>query len=381
MNNRPKLFRMTTHSKTLGLIKGQIGFINRDFDVLLVAKDTGNLEQLAKEEGVNFKDIEIKREISPLSDIKSLWCLYRFFRKEKPDIIHANTPKGALLSMLAAKFAGVKHRIYNVNGLRFETASGKLRKLLIMMEKIACACATKVIPQSNGVKRVLIEERITRKPLEIIRYGSGNGVDIDFFNPNLETIKEKAVSLNHKENLHNKFVFIFIGRIVKDKGVNELIVAFDRLSKEYDNINLRLLGNYENDLDPIEENTQQIILNNPNIIYEGFQKDIRPFLAASNVLILPSYREGFPNVVLQACAMGLPCIVTNVNGAEDVIINDFNGIVISKKNTEALYLAMKDMIANKAKIEKLSSNTRSFIEKRFKNTDVWEATLEMYKSL
>lgn len=376
--SRKKLIRLTAHSLTLGLIKGQIGYLQKEMDVILAAKDTGNLRQLAESEGVQYRDIDMRREISPINDLKSLSQLIRLFRKEKPDIVHANTPKGALLGLLAAKIARVPKRIYNVNGLRFETATGNFRRLLIMMERIACACANKVIPQSNGVADVLRKEHITKKPLNVIHNGSGNGVDVNYFNPELQDIKAKASELR---NVFEGVSFVFVGRLVGDKGVNELVEAFDGLSKQYDNIRLYLVGGREENLDPLTDRTLSTIASNDNIIECGQQADVRPYLAASDIFILPSYREGFPNVVLEALAMGLPCIISDVNGATDAIQDGVNGLIIPKRNREALYHAMRLLIEDQDQRESMASLARSIVSERFDKRDVWQATLEMYQSL
>lgn len=378
MEKRKKIIRMTAHSRTLTLLKGQIGYLAKHYDLLLVAKDSGGFKEFAESEGVKYRDIDIKREISITSDIKSLFSLYNLFRKEKPDIVHANTPKGALLGMVAAKLAGIKHRIYNVNGLRFETATGKLRKLLILMEKIACACATKIIPQSNGVADVLRREKITKKPLKVIHNGSGNGVDIEYFNPEIpEIIKEAKDIRNNFDGIN----FVFVGRLVGDKGVNELVEAFDRLSKENYNVQLYLVGGKEQDLDPIKSETLLTIEENPSIFAVGTQKDVRPYLKASDVFILPSYREGFPNVVLEALSMGLPVIVSDVNGGPDAVKDNFNGFVIPKKNQEALYEKMKLLASDPELRMTLAKNGRPFVIEKFNRPDLWKATLEMYNNL
>ena len=373
-----KLIRLTAHDKTLGLLKGQINYISGEFDVILVANDTGSLKTLAENEGVDFRAVAMKREISLLSDLKSLFALIRLFRREKPDIVHANTPKGALLGMAAAKLAGVKHRLYNVNGLRFETTAGNLRRLLITMEKIACACATKVIPQSNGVAEVLRKEKITKKPLKVIHNGSGNGVDIARFDPADPEIAEKALGLKGD---HSAVTFVFVGRLVKDKGINELVGAFSRLTKEGVDGRLFLLGNYEDNLDPIKKETREEIERNDRIVECGYQKDIRPWLRASDVFVLPSYREGFPNVVLEALAMGLPCVVSDVNGAPDAVKEGLNGIIVPKKDEEALYKAMKKMTADGSLRAEMGENARPYVAERFNRPDVWRETLRMYREL
>lgn len=375
---RKKLIRMTAHSVTLGLIKGQIGFLAKEMDIILVAKDVGNLKSLAEHEGVDYRDVNIRREISPINDLKSLYRLIRLFLKEHPDIVHANTPKGALLGLLAAWITRVPHRIYNVNGLRFETTTGNLRKLLIFMERLTCACATKVIPQSNGVAEVVRREHITNKLFKVLHNGSGNGVDIEYFNPELPDIVSKA---NDIRGNFNGLSFVFVGRLVGDKGVNELVEAFDRLSKEYFDVRLHLIGPREEKLDPISERTSTFIDANENIIEHGSQPDVRPFLAASDVFILPSYREGFPNVVLEASAMGLPCIVSDVNGATDAIKTGINGLVIPKRDSDSLYEAMRRLYKDEMLRKDMSDVVRPMVIKRFNRYDVWQATLDMYRGL
>lgn len=375
---RKKLIRLTAHSQTLGLLKGQIGYLAKEMDVILVAKDTGNLRALAEVEGVEYRDINMYREINLIGDIKSLVTLIRLFIKERPDIVHANTPKGALLGLLAAKLTRVPHRIYNVNGLRFETTTGLFRRFLILMERIACSCANKVIPQSNGVAELVRREHLTSKPIKVIHNGSGNGVNINHFNPEIPEIRSKATEIR---NGWAGISFVFVGRLVGDKGVNELVKAFDLLCNKYADIRLYLIGGREDKLDPLNTETSDIISTNKKIFALGHQSDVRPYLAASDVFVLPSYREGFPNVVLEASAMGLPCIVTDVNGAPDAIKTGENGIIVQKKDTQSLYDAMEELYLNTQLRTKMASAARQMVNARFNCIDVWDATLQMYKNL
>lgn len=375
---RRKLIRMTAHSQTLKLLKGQIAYLGREMDVVLVAKDTGNLRQLAEGEGVEWRDVDMHREISLLADLRSLLALIGLFRREKPDIVHANTPKGALLGLLAALMARVPHRIYNVNGLRFETATGNLRRLLIAMERVACACATKVIPQSNGVADIVRREHITRKPLEVIRFGSGNGVDTGRFDPADSQVAEAAATIRSD---NPGVTYVYVGRLVGDKGVNELVEAFARLRSECDDVRLLLVGPHENNLDPLKPDTEEKIKSVDGIVALGRRDDVRPFLAASDVFVLPSYREGFPNVVLEASAMGLPCIVSDVNGATDAITDGVNGLIIPKRDTDALYSAMQRLHDDATLRGAMASVARSIVIEKFRHEDVCQATLDMYKSL
>jgi glycosyltransferase involved in cell wall biosynthesis len=378
LHTRKKLIRLTAHSCTLGLLKGQLGYLQKEMDVILVAKDLGDLPVLAAQEGTEYRDVNMQREISPVKDLKSLWTLIRLFRKEKPDIVHANTPKGALLGLLAAWITRVPHRIYNVNGLRFETATGNFRRLLIMMERVACACANKVIPQSNGVADVLRREHVTNKPLKVILNGSGNGVDILRFNPEDPEVIAKAAEIRGD---FKGVAYVFMGRLVGDKGVNELVEAFERLHQEHPDTLLHLLGHLETKLDPLKPETLQEIEANEAIIAEGQQKDVRPYLKASDVMVHPSYREGFPNVVLEAAAMGLPCIASDVNGAVDAIQDGMNGFVVPKRDAEALYQAMKRLYEDADLRHQMAERARPFIASHFNRPDVWKATLEMYRNL
>ncbi|WP_455537581.1 glycosyltransferase family 4 protein, partial [Prevotella koreensis] len=339
-----KLIRVTTSDISLdSLIKGQLKFLSSEFEVIGVSNNTGVLAIVGEREGIRTIEVPMHREISLFSDIKCLWLLYRLFRKEKPDIVHANTPKGSMLSMIASKLASVPHRFYTVTGLRYQGASGLFRTLLMTMERISCYCATKVIPEGEGVKKTLLEDNITSKEMHIIHNGNINGIDTTYFseqatieqikqslNLSKETDSEKVRDL-FRESIglsKNDFAFIFIGRIVNDKGMHELAGAFSKLVPIYPHCKLILVGNFEHELDPLDSKELDFLQNNRNVKLMGYQRDVRPFLLAADVFTFPSYREGFPNVVMQAGSMGLASIVTNINGCNEIIKNGENGIII-----------------------------------------------------
>lgn len=372
-----KLIRLTTVSRSLsGLLKGQLAFLSQYYEVIGVASGKESLEVVSKREGIRTINVEMHREISPWNDLQSLWELIKLFHKERPYIVHANTPKASLLSMIAAWITRVPHRIYTVTGLRFETTSGNFRRLLIAMERLTCLFATKVIPEGEGVKKTLLKFNITRKPLKVILNGNINGVDMDYYSRYLE-IEEKAHRIKNKD-----FTFIFVGRLVRDKGVNELVRAFVRLLQEKPDIHLLLVGNFESELDPLEENTRNLINQYTQIIAAGFQLDVRPFFAASDVLVFPSYREGFPNVVLQAGAMELPSIVTDINGCNEIIQDGINGKIIPPRDENALYEAMKWFYEHREdEVKRMAGNARPMIAERYEQHKVWEALLKEYQSL
>lgn len=386
-----KLIRVTTSDISLdSLIKGQLKFLSSEFEVIGVSNNTGVLAMVGEREGIRTIEVPMHREISLFSDIKCLWLLYRLFRKEKPDIVHANTPKGSMLSMIASKLASVPHRLYTVTGLRYQGASGLFRTLLMAMERISCYCATKVIPEGEGVKKTLLEDKITSKEMHIILNGNINGIDTEYFNPDLfnrDRTDNKLYTGNKKDirrdlNLkEDDFVFIFIGRIVRDKGMNELTVCMKRFKAEKKNVKLLLVGRFESKLDPLNADNEEFLRSDPNIHFLGYQNDVRPFFVAADVLVFPSYREGFPNVVLQAGAMGIPAIVTNINGCNEIIKEDFNGKIFSSKDVNALYEKMNWCLNNKNRVKDMASQSRKMIVDRYRQEEVWEATLQEYKKL
>lgn len=372
-----KLFRLNTIDVSLGMLRGQLRFLNQEFDVVAVADDSGTLTEIAEREGVRTIGVPMRREISLAADCRSLVALYKLFRRERPYIVHANTPKASLLSMVAAWATRVPHRIYTVTGLRFETTHGVLRFILKTMERITCLCATKVIPEGDGVKATLLREHITRKQMEKIHNGNINGIDLEHYDRTDQVIARAAEIRNGSKD----FTFIFIGRMVRDKGINELVAAFNRLNRQMAATRLLLVGKFEDDLDPVLPETKQMIENNSKIKFVGYQNDVRPYLAAADVAVLPSYREGFPNIVIQAGAMGLAQIVTDINGCNEIVIDGRNGLIIPKQDEQALYEAMRKLATDHNMTARMAASTRELIASRYRQQDVWEATLRMYKNL
>ena len=379
-----KLFRLTTVPFSLNLLlKGQLAFLNQYYEVTAIASDIDNdsWRIVAEREKIKCCPIHIEREISLQKDIITLIKFCSLFKKEKPFIVHANTPKASLLGMLAAKFTRVPNRLYTVTGLRFETAKGMKRKVLIAMERLTCLAATKVIPEGQGVKKTLLKNKITNKPLQITANGNINGIDTAYFSPILYSYEQKEL-IKHELNIPtDAIVFCFIGRFVKDKGINELVQSFIEINKKYRYAKLLLVGLFERELDPLLPETEKEIQNHPDIISIEFQADVRPYLAASDIFVFPSYREGFPNAVMQAGAMELPCIVTDINGCNEIIEDGVNGLIIPPKNEEQLKAKMQLLLENSGLRNRLKQNARRMITSRYEQKMVWEALLEEYRSL
>jgi len=380
---KKKLVRITTVPLSLDkILDGQLSFMNNHYEVIAVSSEKEYLIRCAKNEGVRFKHIEMTRKITPIKDFISLIKLISFLKKERPLIIHSHTPKAGILAMLASKITNIPIRLHTVAGLPLMEEKGSKKKLLELIEKLTYSFSTFVFTNSNGLYKYIIENNyVSKNKLKVIGNGSSNGVDINYFSPTSVSVKEKEKLKLSLGILENDFTFVFVGRIVADKGINELINAFDTISFQNNAIKLLLVGEQESHLDPLNENTLKLISSNKNIIKTGFQKDIRPFLAVSDALVFPSYREGFPNVIMQAGAMELPVIATNINGCNEIIINEKNGVLIELKNNGAIVKAMVRLIEDEAFYKNLKSNARSMIISRFERKVICEKILYEYKEM
>ena len=382
-----KLIRITTVPISFKvLLKGQLRFMaSNGFDVKGVSSEGDELKEVRENEGIVMEAINMSRKITPFQDLKSLWEMWNFLRKEKPQIVHTHTPKAGIIGMLAARLAGVPHRLHTVAGLPLMEATGTKRKILNIVEKLTYSSATRVYPNSKGLYDFILQNNFTQSnKLKIIANGSSNGIDTTFFSPDQVTEIER-VTLREKLNIQpDDFVFVFVGRIVSDKGINELIKAFSELQTVENKpagIKLLLVGGLENDLDPLNPETLAEINQNKDIISVGFQQDVRSFFAIADALVFPSYREGFPNVVMQAGAMGLPSIVSDINGCNEIIIEGENGLIIPSKNVEKLKEKMLTLAKDKNLYTKLKGNSRRMIENRYEQSVVWNALLEEYEGL
>ena len=369
------------------LLKGQLRFMaSNGFDVKGVSSEGDELKEVIENEGIVMEAINMSRKITPFQDLKSLWEMWNFLRKEKPQIVHTHTPKAGIIGMLAARLAGVPHRLHTVAGLPLMEATGIKRKILNFVEKLTYSSATRVYPNSKGLYDFILQNNFTQSnKLKIIANGSSNGINTTFFSP-AQVSEIERVTLREKLNIQpDDFVFVFVGRIVSDKGINELIKAFSELqtaeNNELTGIKLLLVGGLESDLDPLNPETLAEINQNKDIISAGFQQDVRPFFAISDALAFPSYREGFPNVVMQAGAMGLPSIVSDINGCNEIIVEGENGLIIPSKNVEKLKEKMLTLARDKNLYVKLKENSRRMIENRYEQSVVWNALLEEYEGL
>lgn len=382
MKTRKKIIRTTTIPLSLyTFCRRLFEDLSQEYDLVAISSPGELLDELAQDQTCRCVAIPMERSISPFKDLVSLWRLIQVFRKEKPDMVHSMTPKAGLLSMMAAWITRVPIRIHTFTGLVFPTSTGLKRKILMLTDWITCACATHIIPEGEGVKQDLQQHGITKKELKVLGYGNIKGIDLKHYDRTLE-ITEQAAAIRQKLNLKDDdFTFLFIGRLVGDKGIHELVDAFEALSSIYPQIQLILVGPEEPEQDPLKEETRGKIHRIPHIHPVGSQKDVRPWYAAANALVFPSYREGFPNVVIEAGAMGLPSIVTDINGSREIIMDGVNGVIVPSKDTPALQKAMEKFILQPTQTLVMGQKARPMVETRYEQSYVWNCLKEFYQNV
>jgi len=365
-----KIVIITTVPMSLAtLIKGQPKYLSQFFNIKLVTSYSQKNADIAEYEGVEVKSVDMTRQITIFKDLKALFQMFIYFLREKPDIVYTFTPKAGLLGMIASFFARVPVRIHNVVGMPLMEAEGKKKILLKYIEKLTYFFSTKLLCNSFGLKEYM-SLHLTTKTIKVVGQGSINGVDTEYFNNNYTKNEQNAIRQEYQIG-KNDFVLTFVGRIVKDKGINELVESFVELKQKYRNLKLLLVGDYEENLNPIKPENLKIINESKDIITVGFQNDIREFLAISDLFILPSYREGLPNSLIEAGSYGVPLIATDINGCNEIIIDNETGILVDKKETKSLKRAIELLLTDAELYDKIKSKVRESTISRYSQKYFW----------
>ena len=376
-----KIIRACTVSQSVGFVRGMLPDLCKKYEVVVLSSPGPELTEAGEVPGVRTIAVPMERHISLKRDIVSLLTLIRVFRRERPGMVHSMTPKAGMLCMVAAWLTRVPVRVHTFTGLVFPTATGLKRRILMATDWLTCACATHVIPEGEGVKNDLLNNGITKKPLRVLGYGNVRGIDLDYFcNDNVNV--NGNVNLNLNGNVRGGR-FLFVGRIVRDKGINELVKAFCRLHERLPHTKLWLVGHYEDDLDPISEETRKAIAENDGIEAVGPKrgKDLLKYYAAADCFVFPSYREGFPNTVLEAGAMGLPSIVTDINGSREIVKEGENGLIVPPRDEDVLYEAMLRMVNDTEARTAMAGNARKMIADRFEQGFVRKCLYDFYDEI
>jgi glycosyltransferase involved in cell wall biosynthesis len=380
----PKLIRITTAPLSLKyLLPGQMRFMNQNgFEVVMVSSDGPELEEVIPNEGCRHQVIPMTRKMTPLADLRSLWLLYRFFKKEKPDIVHSHTPKAGLLAMLAAKFAGVKLRIHTIAGLRFMTSTGTTRKILVTMEKLTAKAATHVWPNSFSLLDYIRNNKLANpKKLEVISLGSSNGINLARFSP-AAIGQKKLDEIKHLVQYDSNLIyFLSVGRIVHDKGMDELLRAFIPIHQQNDRARLILVGAFEDELDPISDEARRILQTHPAVIQAGWSDAVEYFMHFSYALVHPSHREGFPNVLLQAGALLCPIICSRIEGNVDIVEQEKTGLLFEVRNEKELEEKLQFSLMHPEIMKKYAVSLRQKIEQYFDQPLIHQRLRERYLEL
>jgi glycosyltransferase involved in cell wall biosynthesis len=379
-----KIVRITTVPLALHtLLKGQMNFMQlHGFEVVMISAGGPELEAVKQNEGCRHILVPLTRKITPLQDFKCLITLIKILRKEKPDIVHSHTPKAGLLGMIAAKFCCIKIRIHTVAGLPMMVEKGFKFRLLKFIEKLTYTCASYVWPNSHSLVQYILQQKLTTaKKLYLIGKGSSNGINISKFNaaalqpPVLEDIKTKI-------NYSSQYQYLLcISRLVKDKGIVELVDVFTELQSNNSSLKLILAGNFEETLDPLPNETIQTIKTNPGIIYTGWTDNVEYYMHLANYFVFPSHREGFPNVLLQAGAMHLPIICSRIAGNVDIVEHHKTGLIFQTGNKKEILQQIQFALHNKTVMVTMADTLLYIIQENYSQQQYWNVLLKQYNTL
>ncbi len=379
----PKIIRITTVPVSLKLLlSGQMKFLKEaGWEVLMVSADGKEIQALEKKEDCQHFVIPFTRKITPIQDVICLLRLYFLFKRENPDIVHSHTPKAGLLSMIAAKLAGVKIRIHTVAGMPFMVADKHKKSLLRRLEKLTFDMATEVWANSSSLKKFILDEEIVdSKKLYVIGHGSSNGVDLKKFSRQALEENHLVAATMRIEPGVNDFLILSVGRLVKDKGIEELVRAFIK-SKIVNQSKLILLGSFEQDLNPIEDEVLRMIKDHPRIVHVEWSDYVPYYMALSDVLVHASHREGLPNVLLEAGAMELPVICSDIIGNNDIINHNNTGLLFPVQKTEILKDALEFAFVKREFMQELAQNLQNEVSGKFDRTFLHQSILKNYYRL
>jgi glycosyltransferase involved in cell wall biosynthesis len=377
------IVRITTVPISLKvLLKGQLNFMQQNgFEVIAVSAKGAEVDELKFQENCEHIVVPLTRNINPIADLICLVKLFFLLRRIKPSIVHTHTPKAGLVGMLAAYLARVPIRLHTIAGLPWIIETGIKKRILKSVEKITVFTSSKVFVNSQNLLLYIKNENIKNSKISLLGSGTSNGIDTNYFS-NTSEIKQIANQLKIENDVTtNSFIWLFVGRVVRDKGIQELIEAFVNMQNKYPNDLLWILGDEEPELDPVDEQYANILHSNKSIKSFGFQNDVRPFYSAANVLVFPSYREGFPNVPMQAALMDCGLILSNINGCNEIVSNQISGLLVEPNSHKDLMEKMFFARNNQETMNNFSIKAKENIIEKYKQESVWNNLLEEYNKL
>jgi glycosyltransferase involved in cell wall biosynthesis len=330
----------------------------------------------AAQEGVESVAIPMQREIAPLADLVALlrlcWLLWRL----KPEITEFSTPKAGLLGSIAAMLCRVPARVYFLRGLKLETCAGIKRRVLLAAEQIASACSHTVLCNSNSLRvQALVLGVAPESKLRLLGDGSSNGVDVERFYPGPDTLRE-GLSIPRDAQIVG-----FVGRLTRDKGVPELVEAFDAILAAKPESHLLMVGWFDAAEDALDGALRRRIERHPRIHVTGYVPDAAPYYRMMNLMVLPTWREGFPNAVLEAAASGIPVVTTLSTGSRDAVLPEVTGLLIPPGYPVAIFESVVRLLSDYERRRKMGWAARAWVLEHFVNARVLGLTVLYYKSL
>jgi len=373
----PTILVGVTHAQTCLVLGARLRALrDAGFHVLLLSSPGPLLDITAAREQVERIELPMRRSITPLADLVSLYRLWRLIGKYRPDLVEFGTPKAGLLGTLAAWLRGVPRRVYMLRGLKLESTSGLKRRILLAAERMAARCAHVVLCNSESLRAEALALRLAPyRKLRLLGEGSSNGVDIDRFSPGPSTVREQ-LGIPHYVP-----VIGFAGRLTRDKGLPELCEAFDLILCAEPSTRLLLVGWFDVAEDAVDPGLRMRILRHPQIYCTGFVPDTAPYYRAMDLLVLPTWREGFPNVVLEAAATGIPVVTTECTGARDSVLPEITGLMIPPGYPDAIYEAVMKLIRDPERRQLMGRSARAWILEHYVESRVTGMTVDYYKSL
>lgn len=383
-NSKPKrLVHVTTVPMTLGFLRGQLDFMTeRGYQIEVITSPGDSLGQFAEEENVSAHAIPMQRRPSPFRDVLSLFRLWHRIRTINPVIVHAHTPKAGFLGMIAASMARVPVRVYHMRGLPLITAGWPLRTLLRWCERLSCALAHRVICVSKSLREVAIFEGLcTSHKLLVLGHGSSNGVDAyNRFNPDRFLPRERAAIREHLGISKDALVIGFIGRVVRDKGVSELHRAWQGIRNRFSEAHLLIVGPAERG-DRISKSIIESFSNDVRVHIVDFVRDPATYYSIMDLVVLPTYREGFPNVALEAASMRLPIVATKVVGCIDAVEDRVTGILVPVRDSSALESALTRYLADSQLARQHGDAGRKRALTYYRPQLIWDELYNVYQKL
>jgi glycosyltransferase involved in cell wall biosynthesis len=376
-NKPPTILIGVTHAQTCLVLGARLRALrNAGFHVLLLSSPGPLLDITAAREQVERIELPMRRSIAPLADLVSLYRLWRLIGKYRPDLVEFGTPKAGLLGTLAAWLRGVPRRVYMLRGLKLESTSGLKRRILLAAERMAARCAHVVLCNSESLRAEALALRLAPyRKLRLLGEGSSNGVDIERFSPGPSTVREQ-LGIPHYVP-----VIGFAGRLTRDKGLPELCEAFDLILCAEPSTRLLLVGWFDVAEDAVDPGLRMRILRHPQIYCTGFVPDTAPYYRAMDLLVLPTWREGFPNVVLEAAATGIPVVTTECTGARDSVLPEITGLMIPPGHPDAIYEAVMKLIRDPKRRQLMGRSARAWILEHYVESRVVGMTVDYYKGL